>query len=117
MKKCWKCGREWTQSRIPPFKETCERCLSYLHSCKNCKYYDPNAAQSCTNRSAEYVNDKEDSNFCEEFLFLELGAEQSHPSVERSKEAKTRFMKLFGDKEEDHEKEDAIKEKFKKLLE
>ncbi|MDA0838221.1 MAG: hypothetical protein O3B01_28155 [Planctomycetota bacterium] len=74
-------------------------------------------AQSCTNRSAEYVNNKEDSNFCEEFIFLELAPEQNHPTVERSKEAKTRFMKLFGDKEEDHKKEAAIKEKFKKLLE
>jgi len=63
------------------------------------------------------VNGKEDANFCEEFIFLELAPEQKHPTKERSKEAKTRFLKLFGDKEDDAKKEAAMKEKFKKLLE
>jgi hypothetical protein len=119
MKTCWKCGWEWAESRQPPFNETCPECFSYLHSCKNCKFYDVTAASDCRNPDAEEVQSKESHNFCEEFIMADRDPRTGKEiSGDRTKTAKDKFLKLFGEKgAAGSGNSDAVKDKIKKLLE
>ena len=68
MKACQKCGEEWTRKEQPGFKATCEKCTAYLHSCRNCRLYNP-SADRCSSVTAECTGDRESLNYCEEFMF------------------------------------------------
>ena len=48
-------------------RDTCPRCGTDLHSCRQCRFYDPRAANECREPQAERVLDKERSNFCDYF--------------------------------------------------
>lgn len=99
MKTCWKCGWEWPETRQPAFKETCPNCTAYLHVCKNCRLYDPKAHNNCISATTEWIPDKEDHNFCEEFMFVERRPEEvAAPCPAREQKAKEKFLKLFGEK-------------------
>ena len=70
MKICHKCGTEWPgDKRQPAFKDICENCTAYLHCCRNCKYYDTSAHNSCYIPNTDWVGDKSGLNFCDEFEF------------------------------------------------
>ncbi len=68
MKACQKCGAEWTRKESPGFKATCAKCEAYLHSCRNCRLYNP-SADRCSSVTAECPGDRESLNYCEEFQF------------------------------------------------
>ena len=68
MKSCQKCGQQWTRRESPGFKETCPKCTSYLHSCVNCKLYNP-TADRCSSITAECPGDRTLLNYCEEYQF------------------------------------------------
>ena len=68
MKACRKCGEEWTRKEQPGFKATCPKCTTYLHSCRNCRLYNP-SADRCSSVTAECAGDRESLNYCEEFMF------------------------------------------------
>ena len=63
---CQVCGSELAMEYIGR-DAVCPSCGSYLHSCIQCKFYDPYAHNQCLEPSAEYVADKEAANFCEYF--------------------------------------------------
>jgi len=117
MKKCWKCDWEWQDTRQPPFKEACPECFSYLHACKNCKFYDPNAAGDCRNPDAEPVQNKEGHNFCEEFVMADLDPESGQDLSNRSPAGRDKFLKMFGGSGETKTESEEVKDKLKKFLE
>ena len=49
------------------FRDDCERCGADLHTCTNCRHYDPSAYNECHESSAERVLDKERANRCDWF--------------------------------------------------
>ncbi len=66
---CWKCGINLAD---PPdgrlsFRATCDKCMAWLHCCKNCLNYKPGAPNDCAVPGTEYIADREAANFCEEF--------------------------------------------------
>ena len=64
---CWKCGGRIEYpagSRVGP-RDSCPNCKMYLHSCRNCQFYDPGKNNQCAESRAALVRDKEDSNLCE----------------------------------------------------
>ncbi len=72
MHHCHKCGTEWiAEKKRPGFKDFCASCSAYLHSCKNCHFYDPSAHNSCRIGTTEFVPDKSRGNFCDEFEFAQ----------------------------------------------
>lgn len=80
--KCWKCSTELPD---PPngklsFRETCDRCQSWLHCCKNCQFYKPGRANDCLIPGTEYIADREAANYCEEFKLLGKGPENKPKS-------------------------------------
>ena len=68
MKSCQKCGEEWTRKEQPGFKATCPKCEASLHSCRNCRLYNP-SADRCSSVTSECTGDRDGLNYCEEFQF------------------------------------------------
>lgn len=77
MKRCHKCGEEWTRREQPGFKGTCPRCESYLHVCVNCKFYNP-SADRCSSVTAECTGDRRGVTYCEEFQFRDVPNNANH---------------------------------------
>jgi len=48
-------------------RDTCPSCSADLHSCRNCRFYDPRSYNECREPQAERVLDKTRSNFCDYF--------------------------------------------------
>jgi hypothetical protein len=44
--------------------DECPHCSADMRSCKNCEYYDAGSHNQCRETIAEYVPEKERSNFC-----------------------------------------------------
>jgi ribosome-binding protein aMBF1 (putative translation factor) len=93
---CWKCGLEWTHTRVPGRSETCVRCQSDLRVCRNCVSYDLRVAYQCRDRRADPVEDKTAANYCEYFEFVVR--EYTPPTEEnpREKAARDALRKLLG---------------------
>ena len=93
---CWKCG-ETVQlpagGRVGN-RETCPRCGAELHSCRNCDFYDPSKNNQCSEPQAEWVRDKEASNYCDYYRPnpTVAGGARSSPAGES---AKKKFDSLF----------------------
>ncbi len=92
MKRCFFCKKEVVIEGKVMFRDTCPSCGRDLHICMNCRFYDENYYNKCREPRAEWVSDREKSNYCEYFEF-----------------------KDSGDGAGDREKEEAIK-KWKKLF-
>lgn len=67
---CFKCETPWESSlRQPAVKETCSRCGSYLHCCRNCRFHRKGYPNECYIPDTEKIADKTRANFCDEFEF------------------------------------------------
>lgn len=76
-------------------KDTCSRCGADLHCCYNCRFYDPGKHNQCAEPQAEYVQYKDEANFCE---YFGPGAPAGRPAAggrSASDEARRRFDSLF----------------------
>ena len=81
---CWSC-RQTTEMEDKVLRgEECPHCHTDMHSCKNCQYYDPGAHNDCKETIAEYVPDKERSNFCGMFKAFE-GEREALPDISSAK--------------------------------
>ena len=67
---CWKCSKEFDLPNLKiGFRVTCPHCLAYLHSCMNCKNHQVGLANECKIPGTDPVRDREEGNFCEEFVW------------------------------------------------
>ena len=71
MRKCFQCGAEIASRERVPFKELCPKCDAFLHCCRNCRLYSPDAHNHCLSSTTEPVPDVERGNYCDEFAFRE----------------------------------------------
>lgn len=104
--KCWKCGTDLEtpeRSRIP-FKAICDKCLAWLHCCKNCKNYKPGLPNDCAIPGTELIADREACNFCDSFDLLGT-------APKAAADPNTAAKKLFGD--DPQEKKKGFKDFFK----
>jgi hypothetical protein len=72
----------------------CEGCDAYLHSCLNCKYYEPGRPNDCYIPNTEKVADKATCNFCDSFEFRQ--GERAPGQGGDAGEARDQFEGLFG---------------------
>ncbi len=95
MPSCWKCDEEMPDfgGRIP-FKSTCEKCHSWLHSCLNCKNYCPGKPNDCLIPGTPLISDREKFNLCVEFN------PHKPPPVVPLSDASSIEEKLFGKAED-----------------
>lgn len=71
--------------------DMCPMCGVPLHSCKQCKFYDPHSYNECREVSAERIVDKERANFCD--YFVPRGSPKKN--VNRAQEAREALEALF----------------------
>ena len=88
---CYQCGAEIEIERKVMRKDTCPSCHSFLHCCLNCSFHDRSAPEECREPSAEWVSNKESSNFCE---FFEPGGGGAAPGS-GADDARGAFDRLF----------------------
>jgi len=95
MKRCQKCGEEWTRREQPGFKAACPKCMSSLHSCVNCKLYNP-SADRCSSVTAECPGDRQGLNYCEEFQFRDAPMNANHSAARNARVADGRTPTTLG---------------------
>ncbi len=97
-KNCHKCHTEWVpgERSQPAFKETCAKCIAYLHCCRNCRHHRPSMHNQCYIPNTEWVGDRAGANFCEEFEFnlTDPAASEPVPARETARDA---LDALFGE--------------------
>ena len=66
---CCKCGAkiECPAGNRVLRRDTCPKCGSDLHCCRNCQFYDPDKRHQCAEIQAGWVRDKESANYCDYF--------------------------------------------------
>lgn len=90
---CSSCGAKTAFQGVVSREATCEQCRAYLHSCRNCRFYDPTAYNECSEPMAERVVEKESANFCDYFAPSSETAVGNHS--ESKSQAKEVLEKLF----------------------
>lgn len=84
MRICFSCRAELSNRERVPFKELCPKCEAFLHCCKNCRLYSPDAHNHCLSTTTEFVPDVERANYCDEFDFREIQVEPKPPRQKKS---------------------------------
>ena len=96
---CWKCGELITvpQAGRVLTRDTCPKCDYDLHTCRNCRFYDTTKHNQCAETQAEWVRDKEASNYCDYFSPNPVGPSGARPnrSLSPADDAKKKFDSLF----------------------
>ena len=76
-------------------RDTCPKCHSDLHACRNCQFYDPSKNNQCAEPQAEWTREKEAANYCDYFQpNLTLYARGDRPAF-KADDAKKKFDSLF----------------------
>ncbi len=93
---CYNCGVSPGILKI--YRKTeCPTCGKDLKICLNCRFYDKNAHFECRESITEEVKIKERSNFCDFFEYNKnIDAEHSDELKKEINDAKSEFLKLFG---------------------
>ena len=64
---CHKCQHSWTFEPPLERKAECPACHRDARVCLNCRHYDTGAHHECREEQAEWVKEKDRSNFCSYF--------------------------------------------------
>jgi hypothetical protein len=66
---CWSCRTEIDMTTKIQRRDECISCGADLHTCKNCRFWDPGYQNECRENAAYYIRDREKANFCMAFEF------------------------------------------------
>jgi len=91
--KCFSCQKEVAIQEKVGRREECSHCHADLHVCKNCEFYDKTAYNECHESSADRVQDKERSNFCDYFSPSSKAGTKSNGKDDLLKAAEALFKK------------------------
>ena len=74
-------------------QDICHKCMSFLHTCHNCRFWDPNAHNECLETTTAFIRDRDIANFCSSFQMKKYDEKPESSDLD----AKTRLNALFGD--------------------
>ncbi len=94
MKRCHHCKNELVLDFQPGRRDECPSCGNDLHVCLNCMFYDTGAHHECREPIAEYVADKDRTNFCDMFQFRD--SPEGEKGIETQEKALDALENLFG---------------------
>ncbi len=92
--RCFRCGTAYEFKERIGRGESCPKCDADLHCCRNCRHYSPGAHNQCAEPQAEWVREKDRSNYCDHFDPLRAANAGSGPP-DRAQDARARFNDLF----------------------
>ena len=78
-------------------RDACAGCGADLHACVHCRYFDPSRSNQCSEPQAEWVSEKESSNFCDYFEPRTTVNLSSQGRSGRKVDARAAFHNLFKD--------------------
>lgn len=64
---CFSCGKAVQYQGKVGRREDCPHCRADLHCCRNCQFFDRASYNECREPSADRVQEKDRSNFCDYF--------------------------------------------------
>lgn len=73
------------------FRQTCEVCDTWLHSCVHCSFW---SGISCTETSADKIGDPEAQNFCEWYREIDLNSAGERKTAGTKEDAEDLWRKL-----------------------
>jgi hypothetical protein len=88
--RCFHCGTDIEYEGKIGRGDLCPKCSSSVKCCMNCRFHERSAHNQCLEPAAEWVSDKERSNFCE---YFEPAMEKRTDST--SHDAKEKWDSLF----------------------
>ena len=93
---CVFCGGELELPQFgqPGRSEECPHCQRDIHSCRQCRFFDPKVRNECREPRAELQRDKAAAKFCEWFEF-QGGAGQVGEEHTAAEDAKKKLKDLF----------------------
>lgn len=94
---CRECGHEirlLTAEKIGT-RDTCPQCDADLHTCRNCRHFDPTAHNECRETPAEWVRYKDKNNYCDWFSPASVVPMNSRPKANPTDSARKKFDDLF----------------------
>jgi len=91
MRACHHCHTAIDSLRSIGYNSLCPTCSKSLHSCVNCRFYSPGAYHDCLEGVEEYIEEKQEANFCDSFM---LGEDPEHEQKKKA-EAKAKAEAFF----------------------
>lgn len=82
---CHKCRKEIPHTERILRSEECPWCLSALHACKNCRFWDEGAHNQCREVGTAPVRDREAANYCGAFEFVAGERDDAESEVSKAK--------------------------------
>lgn len=65
---CWNCGQDLESIPRPISRHVqCPKCFEALHSCRMCRFHNPDVTGQCEDERADPPTRRESANFCEYF--------------------------------------------------
>jgi len=89
---CACCGAELGRPERIGRRDTFPDCHAELHACRQCRLYEPTAANWCREPQAERVVDKARANFCDYFA---AGEAHGTPAAAPPASAREALERLF----------------------
>lgn len=93
MKICHACRKEIAIEKKIGRRDVCSLCSADLHCCLNCAFYKVSAPKQCLEPMAELVKDKSKGNFCDYFVFAELGLSRTETEADKARKALSDLFK------------------------
>lgn len=86
--RCSNCSAPVEMVETIAFSDQCKKCGAHLHSCKNCRYFDPGARFECQKPIEVRIARKADGNMCMQFA-TKVSIEKQQPQMEFKKVKET----------------------------
>ncbi|MCK5798888.1 MAG: hypothetical protein KAI47_16965 [Deltaproteobacteria bacterium] len=94
---CYKCSNELDLIITVGVKvgrlDTCAHCGANLHCCKNCRFYEPSVHNECLETHADFIRDREETNFCALYEIKNRDAAPEHD--DSATKAKSKLEAMF----------------------
>ncbi len=90
---CFRCGNAHEFTGRIGRRDACPKCDADLHCCRNCRHYSPGAHNQCNETQADWVKEKDRSNFCD-YFDPRLGT-GSRDAADPAQDARAKFENLF----------------------
>jgi len=91
--RCYNCGEELVFEVKIGRRDMCPNCYAYLHCCYNCKFWNKDVHNQCTENQGEFIRDRAEGNFCLYFTFKPVDESSAE---EEARKAKEKLSQMFG---------------------
>ena len=110
---CWHCGESLTDEPLPISRfAKCRGCEADLRTCLMCTKFDTSYAGECRDENSDYVEHKDQANFCSFFRPSPFAFKSDRTSEQGT--AKSELEALFGGPSEEMEQPQASRSRREK---